>query len=167
MMPEDTRTSDCPILPPRVFQLEPRERSLNSLVRTDSLATFATDGAAGDKFEAIHPESSHAPEFTFVHPASGETADLLWKSSGLLYDASRGAVGMMLRDRTVAKHIRELAVSRNRAQFVRWSPSTRLQRTLQNSGTVELGDGRRRRITKTAASAGASYCSRPGLDNPN
>ena len=65
---------------------------VRGLVRTDSVATIATEGVVGDKFVLIGPGSSTSPEVPpFSELRSKETndmAELLDKATGLVSDAS-------------------------------------------------------------------------------
>jgi phospholipid/cholesterol/gamma-HCH transport system substrate-binding protein len=67
-------------------------QQVRGLVRSDSVATIATEGVVGDKFVLIEPGSSKSPEASpFSELRSKETSDmseLLEKATGLVSDAS-------------------------------------------------------------------------------
>src|SRR5271165_5298502 len=64
---------------------------VRGLVRTDSVATIATEGVVGDKFLTIGPGSSTAPEAapftTLPSKETSDIADLVRKSTALVTNA--------------------------------------------------------------------------------
>lgn len=82
-----------PKWPSTGFRLKLRlDARVRDLIRTDSVATIATEGVVGDKFLLIAPGSATAPEATpFTTLASKETGDmaeLIQKSTTLVDNAS-------------------------------------------------------------------------------
>jgi phospholipid/cholesterol/gamma-HCH transport system substrate-binding protein len=75
---------------------------LHGLVRTDSIATIATEGVVGNTFLLIHPGSTAAPaalsQATLVSKEPTELADLLEQGKGVLTDLDgtvRNANGLL------------------------------------------------------------------------
>jgi phospholipid/cholesterol/gamma-HCH transport system substrate-binding protein len=69
------------------------EQRLHALIRTDSVATIATEGVVGDKFLLLRPGSAQAAEAGPLTTLSSreplDLADLMEKSAGMLKDANR------------------------------------------------------------------------------
>lgn len=82
-----------PVSPSSRFRVKLKvEQRFRGLIRTDSLATIATEGVVGNKFLLIRPGSANSPEAqpysTLPSKEPLDIADLMDKSAGLVKDAS-------------------------------------------------------------------------------